>query len=52
MELSCECGNESMFLERIMVDFTVDGEGNREDKIWESTEYVCCECNRPAEVCE
>lgn len=51
MELSCECGNETDFLEVTLISFNVDGEGNREDKITEDTKFECRVCGEPAEVC-
>ncbi len=51
MELSCECGNESDFSGKTVVLFTVDGEGNREHKEIETTDYFCRECGRLAEIC-
>jgi len=50
MELSCECGNEFNFIERTVVEFYVDGEGNRDEKITEDTEYLCGECQEFAEI--
>lgn len=52
MELSCECGNETEFSERTIVEFIVDAEGNREEKVLEETDYLCSKCGQPAEVCE
>lgn len=50
MELSCGCGNECNFIEQTVVEFFVDGEGNREEKIVENTEYLCGECQQFAEI--
>lgn len=52
MELSCECGNESEFIEKTTIEFTVDGECNREKKTVETTEYFCGNCGKSAEMCE
>ena len=52
MELSCKCGNEYDFTERTTVEFIVDGEGNRQEKLIEDTVYICDNCNADAEVCE
>lgn len=52
MELSCECGNEEDFSERTVVEFIVDAEGNREEKVLEETDYICLNCKQSAEICE
>lgn len=52
MELSCECGNEEDFSEKTIMQFTVDGEGNREHKEIESTNYFCRCCGKPVETCD
>ena len=51
IELSCECGNESEFTETTETVFGCDAEGNREDKIRETTLYRCNNCGKFAEVC-
>jgi len=52
MKLSCECGNETEFFARTTVEFIVDANGNREEKVDEKTEYFCVNCNEPAEIYE
>lgn len=44
--LECKCGNETEFYERTVVQFIVDAEGNREEKILETTHYYCLECDK------
>lgn len=51
MELSCECGNEYDFSEKTTVEFIVDAEGNRAEKMCEKTDYFCITCGESAEVC-
>jgi len=48
--LECDCGNETMFVEHTQVKFEVDGEGNRETKIYEHSHYYCTVCGQ--EVCQ
>lgn len=45
MVLRCECGNETEFYERITVDFIIDAEGNREEKVIEDTHFYCIYCD-------
>lgn len=51
MELSCECGNETEWSEKTIIEFIVDGEGNRMEKVIEDTEYFCETCGEHAEIC-
>jgi len=50
MELSCECGNESEFIEETLTSFTIDAQGNREEKVEETTRYFCTKCNEEVEI--
>lgn len=52
MELSCECGNETEFTEKTTVEFIVDAECNRGEKVFEQTDYFCMVCGKSAEICD
>lgn len=51
MKLSCKCGNETEWAEETIVEFTVDSEGSRLEKVIEDTEYFCDSCGKHAEIC-
>lgn len=46
MVLSCECGNETEFYSITTIQFIVDAEGNREEKLIETTNYFCMNCSK------
>ena len=45
-KLKCDCGNETEFVERTVVKFTVDADGSREEKICELNIYYCAVCSQ------
>ena len=52
LELSCECGNEEDFSERIIVEWIVNANGERQEKVEECTIYYCMNCDKEAEMYE
>jgi len=50
MLLRCNCGNETEWSEKTTVEFIVDAEGNRQEKVLEDTEYFCLACDEYAEI--